>query len=209
MTQRAVWLGWLLVGCLCWAQQVSAHDWLVFGERQVFASLVARFDPPGNFRLVLHLDLPTNQRRVLLKHLRAGRVLRMQSPDVDLLRFTPGDAQYARALTGTLYAPNKPGKAVTAHTFRVRQTLVFAELDPFERAPKALSYTAFGAGREWYAAKVLLGPPDFDQLLRLPKLPRTVHINTALNNSPKLAKNALRGASVLYLACIDPCERQP
>jgi hypothetical protein len=68
----------------------------------------------------------------------------------------------------------------------VKRMIHFRQFDPAAKHPGQLEYILFGAGEELFAAHVITGPPDFDQILPV-----------VVKNGSQVREHLLNGARVV------------
>jgi hypothetical protein len=167
----ALFLAVLVTGAAT-ADHASTHGMLVFGKSHVFLSHLPLFHTPHDYQVLLRARLGTDAEgrdaeAVYLEDRKAtDTVLYTLEPEPFVL---PDQVKARKAFRATLYRGHfERGGTPIARGVRVsiESVLHFRRLARGGK-PDPGAYLAFGTPEETYLAHYLLGPPDFDQIVRL------------------------------------------
>ena len=160
----------------------ARHGMAVVGDRAIFMSHLPMFMPVHGFQVILRVGLGATAEAVYRADRKSHPAAKLYTfdPDAfvlpDVLPGAGGAAPRSSSFSGTLVRhhfeqppahaepPVEIARGVTVKVLDVVHAHRFAST---AGRPPSLSYVMFGRGEERFAAHLISGPPDFDQLLKV------------------------------------------
>jgi hypothetical protein len=154
----------------------GTHNQMMVGEETVYLSHLPMFDPQfpmHHFQVILEVTLtqPKNAQATYTEDRRSHSDVRMYTMNPNEFHITELDPEDPRRteITGDVYRGHfeRPNRhlLIRGATARVVNTIHFHRFEPGARPLEHLEYLLFGKAPDLFLAHVLVGAPDFDQIL--------------------------------------------
>jgi len=160
------------------ADPPSVHGMLIFGRGTTYLSHLPMFHSPHDYQAILEAELPGSAKQVLLDDQKAH-----PEQTVYTLVPTPFVLPDMIAKLGSFRASIVRGHferggvtIINCTPVMLKRVVLFQKLDENTPQPGHPSYLVFGNGGENYAAHLIHGAPDFDQVLAVEAPPGTVEL---------------------------------
>lgn len=164
----------------------GAHGMAVFGGLDgLYASHLPMFHAPHDAQVVFRFHLNDAAADAALRHQLAAKpeLWTLDPQAFDLHRLAPGHAQpltefAARFVQGHFERGGQ--ERYPQQTVTVDQVLLFKRLADVAHIHSAGRYHVVGAGREFFAVKTIDRRPDFDVIVAMQPMPKSVALPTTL-----------------------------
>lgn len=182
------------------AAPLLSREFLLLGRSHLFAVHRMQYAPGHHYQIVLRLRVPDAVPRRWRRLRRKDQPVLLRTAAMDLRDLRPGAAQL-RQLQGSL--STREGEPLLQNqAWHVLAVQVYAEIDPQQRRLQQLEYFLFGHRQEWYGMHVIGGAPDFEQIIRLARLPQSERLRLPLDNTAVEARRSAAGRHELHFATL-------
>jgi hypothetical protein len=142
---------------------------LLAGE-ELYVSHLPLYQAPHDYQVIVRVgtERATHDRILDLARTAPNGLLTIEPERFDLLRLQPGHQEPLSGFSAAVYTGHfeRSGqKALTGVRFTIKNVILFRRLAADMDKPKRAPYLLFGDAGAQYAAHVIGGRPDFDQLL--------------------------------------------
>jgi hypothetical protein len=165
------------------ADSPAVHGMLLFGEKQQYLSHLPMFHKPHDYQAVFEIDLSHAKEYLADKAAHPGEIYTVVPTPFSL----PDMAQKLGGFRAQLVRGHfeRGGKTiVSCVVIYLKKAIVFNHLDESATAPKHPEYLVFGKGGENFAAHLIHGAPDFDQILSVTAAPGKVTLTDRAFDKP-------------------------
>jgi hypothetical protein len=153
----------------------GTHNQMVVGEQTVYLSHLPMFDPrfpEHHFQVILEVKLtqPDDAQATYTEDRQSHPDVRMYTMNPKAFDITELDPQNSRrtTLTGDVFRGHFERESellIRRATAEVARVVRFHRFEPGARPREHLEYLLFGKAPDLFLAHVLVGAPDFDQIL--------------------------------------------
>lgn len=159
----------LLSGFAVAADPPSVHGMLLVGAKTLFASHLPMFHRPHDYQGIIEVTLSPDAMTIYTAD-REGHphqtIYTIVPERFSLPDKMKENATFAAAIFRGHF--ERGGEEIVAKaTFTVTKVVHFRKLDPKEAKPPTARALVFGSGKDTFAAHLISGQPDFDQVLEI------------------------------------------
>lgn len=152
------------------ADSPSVHGMLIFGRAHYYVSHLPMYHRPHDYQAVLEVELPPAAQRVFVQDqlTHTSQTVYTLVPESSDL---PKKVQELGSFKGTLVRGHfeRGGTPILEDIdVKFKKVIRFNKLDAKTPPPAHPQYLVFGEGTEFFAAHLIHGAPDFDEIISVP-----------------------------------------
>lgn len=158
------------------ADPPSTHGMLLVGEKTLFASHLPMFHRPHDYQGIARISVGENVLAIYQAD-RAGHPNETVYTIVPEKFSLPDKLKAGATFKAALFRGHfeRGGEEIVAEMkVTVAEVIHFRRLDPKETKPQTARAILFGSGKDAFAAHLISGQPDFDQVLELQGMPQPI-----------------------------------